>query len=183
MTEPDGAGPMSGWRPPDAPATFPPTAPAWPPSADAHPARSTSLLVVAAAIFLLVLGILTFGMGALLLLGALLAAGAGSVEGVPGDVAASLGGFVAGFALLVLAWAVLEIVASIGMLGHRRWGRLLGLAIGGLGLAFAGLSLLTAVGAGDAGDGPSIGFNLILVAGYGLTVLALATAGEHFRRT
>ena len=68
MTEPDGAGPVSGWRPPDAPATFPPTAPAWPPSADAHPARSTSLLVVAAAIFLLVLGILfLLGASALML--------------------------------------------------------------------------------------------------------------------
>jgi len=181
MTEPDGAGPVSGWRPPDAPPTFPTTAPAWPPSADANPARSTSLLVVAAAVFLLILGILTFGMGTLLLLAALLA-GAGSVEGVPGDVAASLGGFVAGFALLVIAWAVLEIVASIGMLGHRRWGRLLGLAIGGLGLAFAGLSLVTALGAGDAGGGPSVGFNAALVAGYGLTVLALATGEAHFRR-
>jgi hypothetical protein len=139
--------------------------------------------VVVAAVFLLVLGILTVGMGTLLLLAALLASGVGSVKGIGGDVAAAFGGLVALLAALVLLWAVLEMTAAIGMLAHRRWGRLLGLAIGGLGLAFAGLSLLTALGAGEAASGPSIGFNLILVAGYGLTVLALATAGEHFRRT
>jgi hypothetical protein len=194
MSEPEDRGPISGWRPPDA-SVASPRADAGAqgprradagaesaPRADARPAGSTSLLIVVAAIFLLVLGILTFGMGTLLLLAALLVSGAGGAEGIAGDVAASLGGLVVIFALLVLLWAVLEMVAAIGMLGHRRWGRLIGLAIGGLGLAFGGLSLLSALGAGGA-DGPSIGFNLALVAGYGLTVLALATAGEHFRRT
>ncbi len=141
----------------------------------ASPRAPTALLVVLAAVFLLVVGILTFGMGLLLLLGGAVF-DAANTYGL-GD----FGGLVAGFALLVVAWAVVEIVASIGMFGWRRWGRVAGIVVGIVGLALTGPAMLTALGAGGDDSGPSLGFNLGLVAGYGLTLLALIAGGRHFR--
>jgi hypothetical protein len=142
--------------------------------------------VVLSAIFLLIVGLLTLGMGLLLMLGGALFAGlegAAELEGVIGsDLFGAFGGIIAGVAVIVVLWALLEIFASIGMFAHRGWGRAIGLIVGILGVAFTGLSLVSAVGAAGDGAGASLGFLLVFVAGYGLTVLALVTGGAHFRR-
>lgn len=142
--------------------------------------RSTSLLVVLAAIFLLVAGLLSLLTGALFgVLGGLVA-GLESVDGAGTGLVGAAGGAVVVYGVAVMAWGILEIFAATGMLVHRAWGRVLGLAIGVIGLAFTGLSLVSALGGGE--PLASMGVNLVLVAGYGLTVLGLVTGGDHFQR-
>lgn len=170
--------PAQAWPPPPAGAAAP-----WPPVA--APGPRTSVLVVGAGIFLLVVGLLTLGMGGLLLLGSALFAGAqGSAEletVVGGSLADAFAGVFAVIGGVALVWGLLEIVGSIGMFAHRGWGRAIGLVVGALGLLVWGLSFLSAVGGGpDAGS--SIAFTGALAAGYGLTVVALVTGSAHFRR-
>ena len=136
--------------------------------------------MVLAGIFLLVAGILTFGLGAIVgVLGGLIAVAGSSGEGF--ELLGPLGGAVAGLAFLVVFWGLLEVVAAVGMLVHRGWGRALGLVVGVVGALFAGLAVLANVTAPSA-EGGGIGFSFLLLAGYGLTVLALVAGGEHFRR-
>jgi hypothetical protein len=141
--------------------------------------------VVLAGIFLLVVGLLTLGMGGLLLLGSALVAGAeGSADletVVGGELAGAFAGMFAVIGLIALVWGLLEIVGAIGMFAHRGWGRAIGLVVGVLGLLLWGLSLLSALG-GGADAGSSIAFTGALAAGYGLTVFALVTGSAHFRR-
>ncbi len=170
---PAGASAQPAWPPPPASATAP-----WPPAAAAGP--TTSVLVVVAGIFLLLAGILTFLLGTIFgLLGGLLAVVGTAEEGL--GVFGPLGGMVAGFSFLVVFWGLLEVVAAIGMFIHRGWGRALGLIVGVVGLLFAALAVLANVTTADAQAG-GVGFSLVLLAGYGLTVLALVTGAEHFRR-
>lgn len=141
---------------------------------------STSILVVVAAIFLLLAGLLALLTGAVFgVFGGLVA----SLEGVNGTGTGIFGmaaGLVVVYGLVQAAWGILEIFAAVAMLVHRGWGRALGLVIGALGLAYTSLSLASALGGGE--PLASMGVNLVLVAGYGLTVLALVSGGEHFRR-
>lgn len=180
------ARPPAAWPPPPDPAWPPPPASAtapWPPAASAGP--RTSVLVVLAGIFLLVVGLLTLGMGGLLLLGSALVAGAqGSAElesVVGGDLAEAFAGMFAVIGGVALLWGLFEIVGAVGMFAHRGWGRAIGLVAGVAGLLLWGLSFLSALGAGADG-GASIAFTGVLVAGYGLTVVALVSGGQHFRR-
>ena len=142
--------------------------------------------VVLAGIFLLVVGLLTLGMGGLLLLGSALFAGAeGSAEletVVGGNLADAFAGVFAVIGAVALLWGLLEIVGSIGMLAHRGWGRAIGLVAGVLGLLVWGLSFLSALGSGPEA-GSSIAFAGVLAAGYGVTVVAVVTGGAHFRRS
>jgi hypothetical protein len=143
--------------------------------------QPTSRLVVLAAVFLLVAGLLLLITGALFgVLGGLIS-GLESVDGVGTGVLGATGSTVVVYGVAVVAWGVLEIVAATAMLGHRRWGRALGFVVGVMGLAFTGLSLVSALGSGEALA--SMGVTLVFVAGYGLTVLALMMGAEHFRRS
>lgn len=182
---PEQSPPTAGWpppaQPPGAPPAEPPPPAGWPPpDATAAPGGrpATSLLVVGSAIFLLVAG------GLVSLVGAMFGVLGGLVAGVateaPGWVGAAAGGAVV-FGLLVTGWGILQLVAGAAMLAHRPWGRRLGLGVGVVGLAFTGLSLANGLAAGVADS--SLGLSLVLVAGYGFTVLALATQREHFGRT
>jgi hypothetical protein len=142
--------------------------------------QSTSLLVVLAALFLLVAGLLSLLTGALFgVLGGLVA-GLETVDGDGTGLVGAAGGAVVLYGVAVMAWGILELLAASGMLVHRGWSRVLGLAVGVIGLAFTGLSLVTALASGE--PLASMGLNLVLVAGYALTVLALVTGREHFPR-
>jgi hypothetical protein len=171
-------------------------APAWPPAGagysqgagwPATPAapRTTSILVVVAAIFLLVAGLLLLGMSAVLLLGSALfagAEGAAELEGMVGvELAEALAGIFAAVGVVALLASLLQVVGAFGMLAHRGWGRAIGLVVGVLGLLFWGLSFVAALGA-SADAGTSLAFTGLFVAGYGLTVIACVTGGAHFRR-
>ena len=141
---------------------------------------TTSVLVVLAGLFLLIVGILTFGLGSLFgLLGGLLATAGTTESGL--EVFGPIGGLVAGLAFLVVFWGLLEIIASIGMFIHRGWGRALGLIVGVVGVAFMALALIGTLTASESSAGGT-GFSLVLAVGYGFTVLALVTGGAHFRR-
>jgi hypothetical protein len=195
---------QQGWPPP--PATDPAAAPSWPPAVSGTPSwppppagyeqaagwptapaapRSTSILVVVAAVFLLVAGLLLLGMSALLLLGSALFAGAEGVAELEGMVGAELAGALAGIfaavGVVALLASVLQVVGAFGMLARRSWGRAIGLVVGVLGLLFWGLSFVAALGA-PADAGSSLAFTGVFVAGYALTIVALVTGGAHFRR-
>ena len=141
--------------------------------------QSTSVLVVLAAVFLLVAGFLSLVTGALFGVFGGLIAGLETVDGAGTGLFGAAGGAVVVYGVAVMVWGILEIFAATGMLVHRGWGRVLGLAIGVIGLVFTGLALVSALGGGE--PLASMGVNLVLVAGYGLTVLALVTGREHFR--
>jgi hypothetical protein len=176
---PAGTQAQPAWPPPPAGTQAPA---AWPPAAAGAMAvgPTTSVLVVLAGIFLLIVGILTFGLGSLFgLLGGLLATAGTSESGL--EVFGPIGGLVAGLAFLVVFWGLLEIIASIGMFIHRGWGRALGLIVGVVGVAFMALALVGTLTASESSAGGT-GFSLVLAVGYGFTVLALVTGGEHFRR-
>jgi hypothetical protein len=140
------------------------------------------VLVVLGAIFLLLIGILTFGLGSILMLGGALIAGLSTtsdVEGLP--IVGAFAGLVTGLAFLIVFWGLLEVIASIGMFIHRGWGRVLGLIVAVVGALFTGLGLVASLGAADQTAG-GIGVSLVLFAGYAFTVLALVVGAEHFRR-
>jgi len=141
--------------------------------------QSTSRPVVLAAIFLLVAGLLALVTGALFGVFGGLVAGLESVDGDGTTVLGAAGGVVVVYGIAAMAWGILGMFAAAAMLVHRGWGRALGLVVGVIGLAFTGLSLAGALGSGE--PLASMGVNLALVAGYGLTVLALWTGAEHFR--
>jgi len=141
--------------------------------------RSTSVLVVVAGVFLLVAGLLAIVTGALFGIVGGLVAGLESVDGTGTGVLSAAGGAAVLYGIAAVAWGVLQVFAAAAMLVHRGWGRVLGLVIGDVGLAFFGLSLAGALTSGE--PLASMGVNLVLVAGYGVTVLALVTGGEHFR--
>jgi hypothetical protein len=167
--------PPTGWTPP-ASATAPwPTAPVGP---------RTSILVVLAGIFLLVVGLLTFGMGGILLLGsALFSAAEGATEletVVGGDLAGAFAGMFAVIGIVTLLWGLFEMIGAFGMFAHRGWGRAIGFVVGALGLLLWGFSFFSALGSGA--ESGSLAFSGILLAGYGLTVIALITGSSHFRR-
>lgn len=141
---------------------------------------SNAPLVVLSAVFLLVAGLLWLVTGALFGVVGGLVAGVESVDGaVTGGFANASAGAVVVYGVAAVAWGIVEVVAAAAVLVHRGWGRTLGLVVGVIGLAFTGLSLAGALGGGE--PLASMGVTLVLVAGYGLTVLALAMGREHFR--
>jgi hypothetical protein len=140
---------------------------------------STSVLVVVAGVFLLVAGFLAIVTGALFGIVGGLVAGREGVDGAGTGVLSAAGGAAVLYGIAAVAWGVLEVFAAAAMLVHRGWGRVLGLVIGVIGLAFFGLSLASALTSGE--PLASMGVNLVLVAGYGVTVLALVMGGELFR--
>jgi len=90
------------------------------------PGRVSGLVIVA-ALFLLVIGVLTALAGAILMIGGNMIGG--NVLGQVGTadtgngVFGALGGFIAGVAVVVIVWALLEIFGAFGMLLRRGWGR------------------------------------------------------------
>jgi hypothetical protein len=143
------------------------------------PGQGTSRAVVLAAAFLLVASFLFVFTGAVFgMLGGFAAGSDGAGAGL--EVPEAAASAVVALGVFVAGWGVVGIVAGAAMLVHRRWGRWLGLVVGVAGGAFTGLSLVRALAAGE--PPASLLVNLALVAGYGLTVLALATGEAHFRR-
>lgn len=138
------------------------------------------LFVGLAAFFLLVAGLLSLVTGALFGVLGGLAAGLEVDDGSGTGLFGATGAVVVLYGVAVVAWGILEMFAAAAMLVRRAWGRVVGLVIGVIGLAFTGLSLVRALGSGETLG--SMGVTIVLVAGYGLVVLALVTGGEHFRR-
>jgi len=148
------------------------------------PGRVSGLVLVA-ALFLLVIGVLTALAGAILMIGGNVLGQVGTAETGSG-VFGALGGFITGVAVVVIVWALLEIFGAFGMLLRRGWGRAIGFIVGVIGAIFTGLALvasLASLGGADGGSTASgVAVVLVVFLGYLLTVFALLRGGGHFRR-
>jgi membrane protease YdiL (CAAX protease family) len=172
--------PQSGWVQPQPAQT------GWVmPAAVAQGPGKVSGLVIIAALFLLLVGVLTALGGAILMLGGTVLGQLGTTDTGTG-VFGALGGFIAGVAVVVIVWALLEIFGAFGMLFRRGWGRALGFIVGIIGAIFTGLALLASLGSLGSTDGSSAGTGVLVVLvvflGYAVTVFALVRGGGHFRR-
>ena len=171
---------QSGWGQPQ------PAQAGWvmPASVAPGPGRVSGLVIVA-ALFLLVIGVLTALAGAILFLGGSLLGQVANAETNIG-VFGALGGFIAGVAALVIVWALLEIFGAFGMLLRRGWGRAIGFIVGVIGAIFTGFALvasLASLGGADSGSAAGgVAVVLVVFLGYLLTVFALLRGGGHFRR-
>jgi hypothetical protein len=146
---------------------------------------NVSLLVIVAALFLILAGLLTALGGAAVFLGGNLV-GQIDTTGTGNGFFGALGGFIAGVAVVVIVWALLEILGAFGMLFRRGWGRAIGFIVGIIGGIFSGLVFVASAGSLGKADGNSAGavvaVVLVLFLGYVLTVFALIRGGGHFRR-
>ena len=172
--------PQSGWGQPQPAQT------GWvmPASVGQGPGRVSGLVIVA-ALFLLVVGVLTALLGAGLFLGGNML-GQLDTAGTDTGIFGAVGGFLAGVAVVVIVWALLEIFGALGMLLRRGWGRAIGFIVGVIGAAFTGFALVASLGSLGSVDGGStaggVAVVLVVFLGYLLTVFALLRGGGHFRR-
>jgi hypothetical protein len=98
------------------------------------------------------------------------------------DNAASVTSLLAGIFVTMLLLGILQIVASVGVLSHRSWGRWLGLLLSVVGIAI-GAWLVYRVAQG-ATPRPSDYFAPVaLQISYLITLLALLFPADHFRGT
>jgi hypothetical protein len=136
--------------------------------------------VTAAAVLLIVLGVLVGVFGVLsLLAGALFP----SVSDTPefrqqfGEVSGALGGLLLTVGAIVLAYGALQVVAGIFVLPGRAWARIAGLVVAVLGTLFSLVGVLP----GESGAGASIVF-VALLAAYAYAAWVLASTGWWFSR-
>jgi hypothetical protein len=146
--------------------------------------------VLLAALFMLAVGVLTLVPAAGFVLG-----GSKLSDYLNGDqlsnVGDAVGGALIAVGVVMLVWALLEILVSLGMLLRRTWGRALGTVVALLGglfmtlILFGSLSALRAadtVGSTGVGGAALVAIVAVVFAGYWFTLLACITGGAHFRR-
>ena len=146
--------------------------------------------VLLAALFMLAAGVLTLVPAAGFVLG-------GSKLGDYlntaqfSNVADAIGNALIAVGVVMLVWALLEILASLGMILRRTWGRALGTLLGLFGGLFMTLILVGSVGAmreadtvGSTGVGGAVLVAIVaaVFVGYWFTLIACITGGTHFRR-
>jgi hypothetical protein len=148
------------------------------------------LRVIVAGLFMLAVGVLT-----LLPAVGFIVGGSKVSDYLNSDQFSGLGDAVGGALIAVgavmLVWAVLEILVSLGMFLRRTWGRALGTVVGVFGGLFMTLILLGSLGALRAADTVSstgavgagfVAMVALVFAGYWFTLFACITGGTHFRR-
>jgi len=95
--------------------------------------------------------------------------------------AASLTGLLTAIFLTMLLLGVLQLVAAGGVLGHRRWGRSLGILLSLAG-TIAGGWLVYRVVIGDDARLATLTLPLLVLIPYLISLLGLLFPGNHFRR-
>ncbi len=148
------------------------------------------LRVIVAALFVLAAGVLT-----LLPAVGFVVGGSKVSDYLNGDQFSGLGDAVGGALIAVgavmLVWAGLEILVSLGMFLRRTWGRALGTLVGLVGGLFMTLILVGSLGALRAADTVSstgaVGAGFVVIValvflGYWFTLFACISGGTHFRR-
>ena len=136
--------------------------------------QSSSGLAKAAAIVLLVFGVLASLAGVLFLLGGAVASGIGDDTGFTrfGDF---VGGVLVVVGIIVLLIGLVEILGGIGSWRGSEWGRVIGLVYGVLGFLFG----LAAAAGGrrvedvNAGSGGGVAFGIVIILAYGFVTFAL----------
>jgi len=128
-------------------------------------------------LIVLVFGLLWTGIGALIVLGGAAAKVGGNNAGIPG-LGNAVGDFLAGFGIVILVIAVVEILGGIGVLLSKEWGRIIAICyslIFGLGSVFivaGGANANNAVGETSGGTGALI-VGLVFLVGYAYTLVVL----------
>lgn len=175
--------PPSGYgTPPAAPPPVSGGPPAYgaPPAYDAPPPpMERPGHLTAAAIILIVLGVLVSLLAVIFILGGLLVGAAGDIPEFAeqfGPVSDAIGGFIVGLGVVILAYGVLKIVTGIYVLAGKSWARITGMILAILGGLFSLLGLFPTE---DGGPGGVI-VSLVLLAAYVYSVWALATHGRWF---
>ena len=172
---------VPGWAAPTPPpastapgwaAPTPPPAPVnWAPPPAAPTGRlSTTGLAKAAGILLIAFGTL------LGLFGLVFIAAAGASRDLSESVfgttsAGTIGDFVAGVGIVIVVFAVIQIMGGIGSWRGNGWGRVIGLVYGVIGTL---LGIGTLAGSGSSVRQGSVGSGLFILAVYGFITLALA---------
>ena len=159
-----------GWAQPG------PTATGWVVPVVAARGPVTGLAKIAGLI-LLVFGLLWTGIGALFVLGGAAAKVGGSNAGIPG-LGNAVGDFIAGFGIVILVIAVIEILGGIGVMLSREWGRIIGICyalIFGFGSVFivAGGASANNVRADTTGGGVALVIGLVFLLGYAYALIVL----------
>ncbi len=135
--------------------------------------------VTLAAIYLIVMGVLTSLLGGCAAIGGAAFGQLGSGT----DSAGVLGGFgalLAGIGIFILLLGILGIVAGAGALGGKGWGRWIGIIIS---VIFAILFILGGLGSLTGSNGMTSGVvTLVLGVLYALSAWALIKAGPFFAR-
>jgi hypothetical protein len=150
--------------------------------AAARRGRPFSALLTVAALFLLFASLVAAVVGAVAGLFGLLRVLSHAPDPPEGIyLPASLGPFLLGVAAIAVAFALAQIVAALGILGRRGWGRILGFASAAVGIALTLPAVLERAAGGERGGLP-FDLSLILLAGYAFTMVTLALGGEQFRR-
>lgn len=139
------------------------------------PVRPTG--VTLAAIYLIVMGVLTSLVGGCATVGGAAFGQIGSGTTSSGPFGA-LGAILAGIGIFILILGIVGIVAGAGVLGGKSWGRWLGIIIS---VIFAILLVLGGVTSLTATNGMTSGITtLVIGALYALTAWALIQAGAYF---
>ena len=193
---PPGPEPSTGWSPsqlgqgpstyqptasvPPTPAAAPtPTQPGWaapvsppapvgwaPPPVARAGAEATTGFAKAAGVLLIVFGLLLglFGLVAL--------AASSVVDEADNPLGSGFADLFATFGVILVVFALIEILGGIGAWGGRGWGRVIGLVYGVLGIL---IGLGNAIGSRSTFDsGRTTGTGLVILAIYGFITLALA---------
>jgi hypothetical protein len=132
-------------------------------------------------------GVTMIALGALIVLFGLFALVAGAFVGgaanqlnvsTPGfsGMAGAFAGVIIVFALILLAFGILDIVAGANVLGGRPWARITGIVIA----AILGLLSLPGLFGGGNNGGGGVVVSLVLVAANAFIIWALATTGGWF---
>jgi len=95
------------------------------------------------------------------------------------------------FGGILVIIGIIQVIAAVGIFGHRRWGRAFGIVLGLLGILGAlGIFTISAgfeamdVGLTDAikGEENSVAASLFVLACYGLVFIGMITGRRHFRK-
>jgi hypothetical protein len=173
--------PQSQWTPPpQSQWTPPPQQPmGWGgPGYGGPPPRPTG--VTLAAIYLIVMGVLTS------LLGGCVALIAGSVGSAADQQIPGLGAFLAfgaAIGVVVAIIGVLGIISGAGALGGASWARWLGIVVSVLFVIFGVLGVVGGLGSMNdpqSGGVTGLAFSLVITIGYALSAYALIAAGNYF---
>jgi hypothetical protein len=177
-----------GSPPPGEPPAQPPeggsTPPAWVPPAPVANTPTTAAArpgaVTAAAVVLIVCGVLVGLLGLLFVLGGSLIGSMGDAPELQeqlGGVPAAFGGFIATIGLIVVVYGIAQIVTGIYVFPGKSWARIAGLILAVLGGLLALLGMFPSDQGVNAGG---ILVSLVILAAYAFTAWALATNGRWF---
>ena len=139
------------------------------------PVRPTG--VTLAAIFLIVMGVLTALVGGCAAIGGAAVSQIGNNTNSSGVFGAA-GGILAGIGIFIVVLGVLSIVSGAGILSGKGWGRWIGIIIS---IIYAILGILGGLGTLTAQNGMTGGiFTLVVGLLYALAAYALIRAGAYF---